>query len=306
MHTPDDRSFFTLYDGTSMLFRSYYGMRSFLSPDGVEVGGVFGVGQTLVSMMRRQRPHNCAVVFDAGQRTFRNEIYAQYKANRGEPPEDLIPQFDLVQEMIRSLGFRCYCVPGYEADDLIATLTSLARKSGFGTRIVSVDKDICQLVTDQQPPVVIYHAQKRLFYNEAGVFERMGVKSSQAIDYQALVGDSTDNIPGIKGVGPKAAQALLDSFENIDAIYADIDRVQTLSFRGAKSLAKKLEAGREQVAIARQLVTLKHDVPIDTTIASFADETRWEGPMINADGFFDQLGFHRPLYQLRELYRQEY
>ncbi len=284
-------------DGTATLFRAYYGMRfgddGRFSLDGLEVGAVIGSLQLTLGYLRRERPEHVAIVFDSGQETFRNRIDPRYKANRGDPPADLEPQFDLVRESFEALGFAVYGVLDYEADDLMATLVRLARAGGMAVRLVSPDKDLCQLVVDEAPPVRLQDPKSGKTLDAAGVQARMGVPPERVVDFQALVGDSSDNIAGVRGVGPKAACALLQSFGDLEKVYRNLERVQYVSVRGAKGLARKLEAGRGDAMLARRLVALVDDVTIELDAEGIADETRWMGPRGQvADALFHRLDAH--------------
>ena len=286
-----------VFDGTAMLFRAYYGMGSFKSQDNTEIGGVFGVALQLVSMIRRSRSRRYFVVFDAGRRTFRNDIDPSYKANRGAPPEDLVPQFALVKEMVESLGFLTRSLPGYEADDLMASAAAECRKLGADCWLVSPDKDLYQLVDEN---VRIYHPKLKTVLGSDYVLQKLGVPPTAAVDYFALVGDNVDNIPGVKGVGPKAAAQLLQHFPSLDAIYNGLDEIPDLPIRGAKSLMNKLSASRSDAFLARSLVRLREDVPLELD-GPLLDQSQWEGPNESADAFFEALGFDRPLRELRAI-----
>ena len=249
-----------LIDSMAYVFRSFYGMRSMSAPDGTPINAVFGLGMTLQKFLSDHQPELVACCFDAGARTFRNDIYPEYKANRGKPPEELIPQFDLCRELVERMGFPTVMSPGYEADDLIATLTTRLRSAGHEVIIVTGDKDLAQLL---EPGVRIYNLAKDDWWNESGVPARMGVRADQILDLLALTGDPVDNIPGVRGVGPTAATALLAEFADLDAIYDDLDRVETLPVRGAKGLRRKLEAGRDSALLSRRLVDLERNAPCD-------------------------------------------
>lgn len=247
-----------LIDGMAYVFRSYYGMRPIAAPDGTPVNAVFGLGMTLQKFLREQRPQLAACCFDAGAITFRHAIYPQYKANRGEAPADLLPQFDLCRELVARMGFATAMAPGYEADDLIATLTTRLRRKGHPVVIVSGDKDLAQLLV---PGVRLYDLARDQWRSHEDVPGWLGVPASQVIDLQALTGDQVDNVPGVRGVGPKAAIALLEAYPDLDAIYADLDGVAALPLRGAAGLRKKLEDGRAMADTCRRLVALRHDAP---------------------------------------------
>jgi DNA polymerase-1 len=252
-----------LIDTMAYVFRSFFGMRSMSAPDGTPINAVFGLGMTLQKFLADHQPQMVACCFDAGSQTFRNEMYPAYKANRGAPPEELVPQFDLCRELVARMGFATVMTPGFEADDLIASLTHSLRDRGHEVVIVSGDKDLAQLLG---PGVRIYNLAKNEWWDAEGTPERMGVKASQITDYLALTGDAVDNIPGVRGVGPKAASALLAEFEDLAAIYSDLDRVETLPVRGAKGLRKKLENDFENAMLSRKLVDLDRTAPCDLEI----------------------------------------
>ena len=280
-------------DGTAMLFRSYYGGPDLRAPDGTPVGAVVGVAQRVARQLRDERGGHVAVVFDAGQHTFRNDLDPRYKANRGDPPDDLRPQFDLVVLAVEALGVATFRTRGFEADDLVATLARLARAQGLAARLATIDKDICQLVADSPPPVFVEDPQTGARLDERGVEERFGVLPRQLVDYQALVGDSTDNVLGVRGVGAKTAAALLQHFGTLDALYARLGEIAGLPVRGARTLAAKLEAGRDDATLARRLVALRDDVPL--AVGDLADHTWWRGPHPDASGVFARIGFSGPL-----------
>ncbi len=247
-----------LIDTLAYVFRSYYAMRPMSAPDGTPINAVFGLGMTLQKFLHDHAPELAVCCFDAGAKTFRNDMFPEYKANRDAPPEDLIPQFDLCRELAERMGFAVAMTEGYEADDLIATLTARLRAEGHEVVIVTGDKDLAQLL---EPGVRIYNLAKDDWWSADRIPEKMGVRADQVIDLLALTGDAADNIPGVRGVGPKAATALLAEFEDLDAVYADLDRVETLPVRGAKGLRKKLEDGREAALLSRRLIHLDRDAP---------------------------------------------
>jgi DNA polymerase-1 len=279
-----------LIDGMAYVFRSFYAMRSMAAPDGTPINAVFGLGMTLQRFLHDHRPGLVACCFDAGARTFRNELFPGYKANRGEPPEELVPQFDLCRELVTRMGIATALSPGYEADDLLATLTGRLLKKGHSVVLVTGDKDMAQLIG---PRVQIYDLAKDDWWNEARVPHKMGVRASQVVDLLALMGDTSDNIPGVRGIGPKAATALLAEFPDIEAIYAELDRVETLPLRGARSLRKRLENGREDAMLSRRLVELMRDAPCDLTVA----DMRYRGAASEElDAFAEKWGL-RPVAQ---------
>lgn len=294
-------------DATALLFRAYFGVRPRVSPRGVPVGAVLGMASFLSQIVRRLRPRHAALVYDAGRTTFRTRIDPRYKANRGEPPPDLVPQFDLALRLGEALGFAACSVPDYEADDLMATLVRMSRETGAAARLVSVDKDVCQLVRDAGPRVVIEDPKTGDVCDEGGVVRRIGVAPRHAVDAMALIGDTSDNVAGVRGVGPLAAAALLAEFGDLDAIYADLGKVEAMKVRGARGLAKKLADGREEAFLARRLVRLHEAVPLSEVAAlpgraarlrgegDILARTRWLGPRADAGALAAELGSHQGL-----------
>lgn len=276
-----------LVDGTAYVFRSYYSMRPIAAPDGTPVNAVFGLGMTLQRFLHDENPSHLAVVFDAGRTTFRNEIYPQYKANRGEPPDELAVQFDLCPALTKAMGIATFLKKGYEADDLLASMAARLVKGGFEVRVVTGDKDLSQILG---PGLRIYDLAKGRHFGAEEVPNLLGVRSDQVVDLLALMGDSSDNIPGVRGVGKKSAIALLDAFENLDAIYENLDLIETLKLRGAKSLRKKLDADRDNAYLSRSLARLRRDIPLAFEPANL----RYTGAEEKAlDDFAERWGLRR-------------
>ena len=200
------------------------------------------------------------MVIDRTMDTFRRKLDPRYKAHRPPASEELIAHFNRFEEEVKKMGIALFGSLEVEADDLAATLARHAVAAGLPVRIQAPDKDLFQLVRDADPSVRVIAPKKGWVVDEAEVKARLGVTPAQVIDFQALVGDATDGVVGVKGVGAKTAAALLTARGSLDAIYADLDAVKTLPIRGAKSLAGKLEAGRADAMLARRLVTLLTDV----------------------------------------------
>jgi DNA polymerase-1 len=241
----------------------------------------------LQRFLNEYKPSHVACCFDAGSVTFRNELFPDYKANRGEPPEELKPQFDLCRELVERMGIPSLSLPGFEADDLMATLCERLVLAGYEVILVTGDKDLAQLV---KKGVSVYDLAKEDWWDAGRIPEKLGVKAAQVTDLLGLMGDSVDNIPGVRGVGPKAACALLGHFKDLDAIYSRLDEVEKLPIRGAKSLRKKLEEQREQAYLSRQLATVKRDVEMELTI----DSLRYRGAESELlDDFAQQWGLRR-------------
>jgi DNA polymerase-1 len=293
-----------IIDGTAMLFGAYFSKHKFQAPNGLEIGGVVLFAQRIQKILSRQSPDRIALVFDAGHRTFRHQITTDYKGHRERPPDDLRPQFDIVRAVAVQLGLACFCVRGFEADDLMATLSTHGRQLGFRCRMYSSDKDLYQLIedgSDGQPPVIQEIPRTRERIDAAGVIKRTGVRTDQIVDFMALVGDACDNISGVRGIGPKTAAALLQHFDTLDNIFENLDEVSTIPIRGAKTVQTKLENGRDEAIKARSLVELIRDVEVGIPPETILKVTQWSGPRgESADHLFQHLGFSEPLLRLRQ------
>ncbi len=257
----------TLIDGNSLLFRAYYGVHSRLTrADGTPTGAVYGFFNMILPILASAKPDDAFIcVFDASRITFRQDIYPEYKMNRAATPADLIAQGQMIQSGLISLGMPVLCVPGVEADDVIATLARQNCTSTNATRIITSDKDLMQLVSDC---VFLYDGMKNREIHEDAVLEKFGVKPHQVIDVQSLMGDSSDNVPGVPGIGPKKAAELINQFGSLDNLYANLDAVQNERIRGL------LRDNREMAYISKQLVTLKTDVDLSgLTITPFRFNT---------------------------------
>jgi len=217
-----------LIDGSGYLFRAYHALPPLSRKrDGLPTGAVAGYCNMLWKLMEDMRggdkPTHLAVIFDAGRKTFRTEIFPQYKANRPPPPDDLIPQFPLVREATRAFNVACLEQDGFEADDLIATYSRLGRKAGARVTIVSSDKDLMQLVTDC---VVMFDTMKDKKIGRAEVIEKFGVPPEKVIEVQSLIGDSTDNVPGVPGIGVKTAAQLIGEYGDLETLLARVAEIK--------------------------------------------------------------------------------
>ena len=252
-----------LVDGSSYIFRAYHALPPLTrKKDGLPVGALAGFCNMLWKLLCDARntavgvvPTHFAVIFDYSSETFRKKIYPDYKANRPAPPEDLIPQFSLIRQATRAFNLPCIEKEGYEADDIIATYSALASQSGAETTIISSDKDLMQLVTNQ---VHMYDSMKDRPIGIAEVIEKWGVPPEKMIDLQSLTGDSTDNVPGVPGIGPKTAAQLIDQFGSLDSLLAHAQEIKQQKRR------ENIIAFADQARLARELVTLKDDVPLQT------------------------------------------
>ena len=242
-----------LVDGSGYIFRAFHGLPMMNRPDGTPINAVFGFTKMLMKLMQDLNPSYVAVIFDAGRTTFRNEIYPDYKANRSEPPEELVPQFALVRQATDALNLPMIEMPGFEADDIIASFAKLAAEAKTDCLIVSSDKDLMQLV---QPHVQMLDPMKQRPIGEAEVFEKFGVSPDKVIDVQALAGDSTDNVPGVPGIGVKTAAELINQFGSLEILLEQAETIKQPKRR------QNLIEFAEQARISRQLVALKNDVTL--------------------------------------------
>jgi DNA polymerase-1 len=255
-----------LVDGSGYIFRAYHALPPLnRKSDGLQVNAVLGFCNMLWKLLREmkpeERPTHLAVVFDKSEHTFRTEFYPEYKANRSDPPDDLIPQFGLIREAVHAFEIPCIEQAGYEADDLIATYAREASAAGATTTIVSSDKDLMQLVA---PTVVMYDTMKDRRIGRAEVIEKFGVPPEKVIDVQALMGDSTDNVPGVPGIGVKTAAQLIGEYGDLDTLLARAGEIKQEKRRQA------LIEFAEQARISRTLVTLEDRVPLDVAVADLA------------------------------------
>lgn len=248
-----------LVDGSSYLFRAYHAPPHLTNSRGEATGAIYGVVNMLKSLLKQYNPTQMAVVFDAKGPTFRNEMYAEYKAHRPPMPDDLRSQIEPLHNIIKAMGLPLLCVSGVEADDVIGTLARQASKAGRHTLISTGDKDMAQLVDEH---VTLINTMTSTLLDPEGVTEKFGVGPELIIDYLALMGDKVDNIPGLPGVGDKTATALLQGLGNIEQIYQHIDNVASLNFRGAKTMAAKLTEYKEQLQLSYELATIKTDVEL--------------------------------------------
>ncbi|MGA2025909.1 MAG: DNA polymerase I [Syntrophobacteraceae bacterium] len=259
--TSEGKTFFII-DGSSYIYRAFYAIRRLTNSRGMATHAVYGFVTMLLKMMRERRPDYICVVFDASGPNFRHELYDAYKATRQVTPEELISQIPYIKKAVRYLGAPQMELQGYEADDLIATLTHWASARGLEVVVVSGDKDLHQLIQD--PVVRQWDPQNDRVFTELVVLERFGVAPGQMADYLALVGDTTDNIPGVKGVGGKTASQLLTKWGSLDGIFAHLNEISP------DSLRQKLSAGNSIACLSRELVSLRLDVLIDKGLEEFA------------------------------------
>lgn len=260
-----------LVDGSSYLYRAFHALPPLTNSKGMPTGAVKGV-INMVRKLAKDYPQSAlAVVFDAKGKTFRDDLYKEYKANRPPMPDDLRPQVEPIHQIIRAMGIPLLVVEGVEADDVIGTLAKQASEQQRQVVISTGDKDMAQLVCEH---VTIVNTMTDTKMDNAGVEDKFGLPPELIIDYLALMGDKVDNIPGVPGVGQKTAVALLQALGNLTEVYEKLDEVPSLSIRGAKSLATKLSENREQAFLSHELATIKTDVELPINFAELIPEAQ--------------------------------
>ena len=268
-----------LVDGSGYIFRAYYALPPLTSPNGTPVGAVYGFCNMLHRLIEKVDGNRLLVIFDAGRRTFRQDIYPDYKAHRAPPPDDLIPQFSLIREACEAFGVPSVELPGFEADDLLAAYAKASINCGDKTQIISADKDLMQLL---RPGVTMWDPMKNRPIDERVVFEKFGVTPDKVIDVQALCGDSSDNIPGVPGFGPKTSAELIQTFGSLENLLENISEVKQPRRRDL--LTQHAELAR----ISKRLVTLDDNAPLPIEYTEIAPvNTDFE----RRDLFLKELGF---------------
>ncbi|WP_215406430.1 DNA polymerase I [Vibrio gigantis] len=251
-----------LIDGSSYLYRAFHAYPGTMSNGDIPTNAVYGVVNMLRSMMRQFASDRIAVIFDAKGKTFRDDMYPEYKANRPPMPDDLRCQIEPLHNVIRAMGLPLISIPGVEADDVIGTLASQASAMGMPVLISTGDKDMAQLVDDN---VTLINTMTNVVMDREGVIEKFGIPPELIIDYLALMGDKVDNIPGVPGVGDKTATALLQGIGGIEKLYQNLDDIAALGFRGSKTMAKKLIDNKDNAEMSYELATIKLDVELEET-----------------------------------------
>jgi len=258
---------FYLIDGSGYIFRAYYALPPLSrKSDGLPTGAVSGFCSMLFKLLEEVRsdesnhkPTHFAVIFDSARKNFRNDIYNEYKANRTEAPEDLVPQFEYIRKSVKAFNLPSIELPNYEADDLIATYAKQIINAGAKVTVISSDKDFMQLVSDN---IRLYDPMKSKVLGEKEVIEKFGVKPHQVIDVQSLAGDSSDNIPGVPGIGIKTASELINKYKTLDVLLKKAGEIPQNKRR------ETLLANKDKALLSRQLVTLKDDVPVKDKLSS--------------------------------------
>ena len=247
-----------LVDGSGYIFRAFYALPPMSREDGTPVNAVFGFTSMLLKLSEDMEGENILVVFDAARTTFRNAIYKEYKANRSEPPEELVPQFDLIKKATSAIGLKSIEVENYEADDIIATYVKIAKKENIETLVISSDKDLMQLIQDG---VSLYDPMKNIKIGPEAVLEKFGVSPDKVIDVQALAGDSSDNVPGVPGIGVKTASQLINEYGSLEKLLDNASSIKQEKRR------ESLLNNAELAIVSKKLVSLFSDVPIPYKIS---------------------------------------
>lgn len=281
-----------LIDGNAILHRAYHAYPGFSDKDGNPTNAIYGFYAMLLKLLQDIKPDYLAIAFDRGAPTFRMQMYAGYHANRPRMSDDLSPQVPRLHESLEQIGIPLYGIEGYEADDLLGSLSLLAKKEDVQTLIVTGDRDLLQLVDEQVKILMpLVGITKTALYDEEKVEEKFGIKPSQIIDYKALVGDASDNYPGVTGIGPKTAADLLRKYQTFENLYQHLaDLPQTTS--------QKLAIDAEQAALAKQLATIKRDAPVHLRLKDCSVD------LFSSDKFakvFDDFGFESLKKRLSEV-----
>ena len=289
---------FYLIDGSGYIFRAYYALPPLSrKSDGLPTGAVSGFCSMLFKLLEDSRsddsahkPTHFAVIFDSAKKNFRNEIYSEYKANRTETPEDLIPQFDYIRKAVKAFILPSIELINYEADDLLATYAKEIVAAGAKVTVISSDKDLMQLVSEK---IRLYDPMKNKVLGEKGVFEKFGVKPNQVIDVQSLAGDPSDNIPGVPGIGVKTAAELINKYKTLEVLLKNIKEIPQNKRR------ETLLANKDKAVLSKKLVTLKNDVPVKEKPESFIMRSVDKEKLFN---FLREMEFNRLLSQAISFY----
>lgn len=272
-----------LIDGNAVLHRAYHALPPLTSNDGQPINAVYGFISMLLNLILQLKPTHIAVAWDTAKPTFRHAEYTNYQANRPRSDSELVSQFSLAHKVLEAMNIPIYSIEGFEADDILGTISS---QKGMVDEVVIVtgDRDILQLV-DEQRNIRVFMPVKGLsdgkLYGEAEVIERMGVTPSQIVDFKALVGDPSDNYPGVTGIGPKTAIDLLKKYQTLDEIYKNLDEIKP-------NTAKKLALGAEAAGISKRLATIVRDTPVTFVLE---DSKNWDIANKKTIALFNQIGF---------------
>jgi len=283
----------TLYliDGHALAYRMYFALTAgassqrWLTSSGEPTAGIYGFARELVRILEQEKPEYLAVAFDVGK-TFRDDIFAEYKGTREKMPDDLRPQLDRIRQMVDAFNIPRLEMEGYEADDVLGSIAKIAAEQGLGVKIITGDRDLLQLVNERT--AVYLAGDDQTYITDADVIKKLGIRADQVVDYKAIVGDTSDNIPGVKGVGEKTAIALLEKFGTLDAIYQNIDQVEN-RWKG------KLEASKESAYMSRDLALIRTNLKIELDL-EHAKVKAFDGTAL--EEFFKEMEFRTLLSKI--------
>jgi 5'-3' exonuclease len=291
MTAPADLPAIHFVDASPYIFRAHFSLPSSIkTPQGAPAAATYGFASFLLKLAADERPTHLAVCFDRNLNgSFRNDEYPQYKAQREDPPPELVAQIDSCLEVAAALGAATFIDERYEADDLIATLLARLAPKGHGGVIVTSDKDLAQLVSDRVTLLDFAHETR---YTPATIQEKFGVRPDQITDLLGLAGDPVDNIPGVPGIGRKTAVELLAAYGHLEDVYAHLDELSVSKLRAAKSIAAKLREHRDLAVLSKRLATVATDAPIPAGVG--LDDLAYRGAdMAAVEPLFERMGFKR-------------
>ncbi|NPA52473.1 MAG: 5'-3' exonuclease [Aquificae bacterium] len=267
-----------LIDGSSYIYRAFYALPSLTSPKGEPTGAIYGFIRMISKLLKELQPEYIAVAFDYPGKTFRHEEYKEYKATRKETPDELKAQIPKIKQILKLWGIKVIEIPGYEADDIIATLAKKAVEKGFEVIIVTPDKDMLQLVNDK---IKVLNPVNDELFDKDKIKEKYGIYPEQFVDFLTLIGDKVDNLIGVHGIGTKTAQKLLNQYKDIEEIYKNLDKLK-------EKQKKSFEEAKERINLNKKLIQLKTDTPLDMEIEELKKE---KTDMTNLKEMFHNLGF---------------
>ncbi|MBI4488925.1 MAG: hypothetical protein HY694_07550 [Deltaproteobacteria bacterium] len=248
-----------LIDGSSYIFRAFFALPPLTNSSGLPTQAVYGFTNMTLKFLKDFRPEYMAVLLDAGRETFRNQIFQDYKGNRPEAPADLIPQFPYIRKVLEAMNVAVLELEGFEADDLIATLAKYFSSHGTEVVVVSGDKDLMQLVGEK---VKLLDTAKERWIGIEEVKKKFGVEPEKVVEVMGLMGDSIDNIPGVKGIGEKTAIALIQRYQSLENLFDHLDELEKTGLKGAGRIRRALMEGKDKAFLSRDLATVRSDVPI--------------------------------------------
>lgn len=283
-----------LVDGSSYLYRAFYALPDLRTKDNRPTGAINGIATMLLRLQKSYVDSPVVVIFDAKGKTFRDDLYSEYKAQRPPMPDDLRAQVEPIHQMIELMGFPLIIHPGVEADDVIGTLATKASKEQRPVIIASNDKDMAQLVDDQ---VSIYNPMNNSMLDRQGVIDKFGIPPERIIDYLAIIGDKVDNIPGVPGIGEKSAVPILKELGGLEAIYANLDAIHNLDFRGASKASERMAQHRDLAWLSKKLATLKLDLELDIDSNGLSNQPANKAQLTK---FYESFQLNRLLSQLQK------